>query len=55
MTASANLESINDDGFLGSPYRLARVFGTYVHENDPRYPRTEHHVFLWRTPLKACP
>jgi len=35
-TASANLESINDDGYLGSPYRLARVFGTYVHENDPR-------------------
>ena len=35
-TASANLESINDDGFLGSPYRLARVFDTYVHENDPR-------------------
>lgn len=35
-TTSANLESIDDDGYLGSPYRLARVFGTYVHENDPR-------------------
>jgi len=35
-TASINGESINDDGYLGSPYRLARVFGTYVHENDPR-------------------
>jgi hypothetical protein len=35
-TASINAESINDDGYLGSPYRLARVFGTYVHENDPR-------------------
>lgn len=35
-TASANLESINDEGLLGSPYRLARVFGTFVHENDPR-------------------
>jgi hypothetical protein len=35
-TASANLEAINDDGYLGSPYRLARVFGTFVHENDPR-------------------
>ena len=34
-TASANLESIADDGYLGSPYRLARVFGTFVHENDP--------------------
>ena len=34
-TASANLESIDDDGYLGSPYRLARVFGTFVHENDP--------------------
>ena len=34
-TVSANLESINDDGYLKSPYRLARVFGTYVHENDP--------------------
>ncbi len=35
-TVSANLESVNDDGYLGSPYRLARVFGTFVHENDPR-------------------
>ena len=34
-TVSANLESINDDGYLKSPYRLARVFGAYVHENDP--------------------
>ncbi len=35
-TASANLEAIADDGYLGSPYRLARVFGTFIHENDPR-------------------
>ena len=35
-TASANLEAVNDDGYLGSPYRLARVFGTFVHENAPR-------------------
>jgi hypothetical protein len=35
-TASANLEAIDDDGYLGSPYRLARVFDTYVHERDPR-------------------
>jgi hypothetical protein len=34
-TASANLEAVDDAGYLGSPYRLARVFGTYVHENDP--------------------
>jgi hypothetical protein len=34
-TASANLESINDDGYLQSPYRLARVFGSYIHENAP--------------------
>lgn len=34
-TASLNLESINDDGFLKSPYRLARVFDTYIHENTP--------------------
>jgi hypothetical protein len=35
-TVSANLESIDDDGYLGSPYRLARVFDSYVHERDPR-------------------
>jgi hypothetical protein len=35
-TASANLEAIADDGYLGSPYRLARVFGTWIHEKDPR-------------------
>jgi len=34
-TASANVEAVDDAGYLGSPYRLARVFGTYVHENDP--------------------
>ena len=34
-TASANLESIADDGYLKSPYRLARVFGSYIHENAP--------------------
>ncbi len=35
-TASANLEAVDDDGYLGSPYRLARVFDTFVHERDPR-------------------
>lgn len=34
--AAVNLESIDDSGYLGSPYRLARVFDTYVHERDPR-------------------
>jgi hypothetical protein len=34
--ASANLETVSDDGFLGSPYRVARVFGTTVPERDPR-------------------
>jgi len=34
-TASANLESINDDGYLKSPYRLAKVIGTYLHEQAP--------------------
>ncbi|HSI51379.1 MAG TPA: DUF3570 domain-containing protein [Ideonella sp.] len=33
--ASANLEAIADDGYLGSPYRLARVFGSFIHENNP--------------------
>ncbi len=34
--ASANLEAIADDGYLGSPYRVARVFGAAVPERDPR-------------------
>jgi hypothetical protein len=33
---SANLEALADDGFLGSPYRVARVFGAAVPERDPR-------------------
>jgi hypothetical protein len=33
---SANLEAVSDDGFLGSPYRAARAFGTTVPENNPR-------------------
>ncbi|HJV61081.1 MAG TPA: DUF3570 domain-containing protein [Albitalea sp.] len=33
---SANVEAISDDGFLGSPYRVARVFGAAVPERDPR-------------------
>jgi hypothetical protein len=34
--ASANFEAISDDGFLGSPYRAARVFGAAVQERNPR-------------------
>jgi hypothetical protein len=33
---SANLEAMSDDGFLGSPYRVARVFGAAVPERNPR-------------------
>ena len=33
---SANLEALADDGFLGSPYRAARVFGALVPERNPR-------------------
>jgi hypothetical protein len=33
---SANGEAMADDGFLGSPYRLARVFNAEVHERVPR-------------------
>jgi hypothetical protein len=34
--ASANFEVVSDDGFLGSPYRAARVFGAAVPERLPR-------------------
>lgn len=34
--ASANFEIVSDDGFLGSPYRPARVFGAAVPERNPR-------------------
>lgn len=33
---SANFEALSDDGFLGSPYRSARVFGAFVPERNPR-------------------
>ena len=35
---SANFEAISDDGFLGSPYRVARVFGAAVPERIPAHP-----------------
>jgi hypothetical protein len=34
--ASFNFEAISDDGYLGSPYRVARVFGATVPERNPR-------------------
>jgi hypothetical protein len=34
--ASANFEAISDDGYLGSPYRVAIVFGAAVKERLPR-------------------
>jgi hypothetical protein len=34
--ASANVEAVADDGYLGSPYRAARVFGAAVPERNPR-------------------
>jgi hypothetical protein len=33
---SANLEVIADDGYLGSPYRVAQIFGATLRENVPR-------------------
>ena len=35
--------------------RRNELFEAGVPEDDARYPRTEHHVFLWTTPLKSCP
>jgi hypothetical protein len=34
--ASLGLEAVSDEGFLGSPYRAARVFGALVPERNPR-------------------
>lgn len=34
--ASVNGEAIADEGYLGNPYRVARVFGAYVPERMPR-------------------
>jgi hypothetical protein len=34
--ASINAEALADEGFLGSPYRVAREFGAYVPERTPR-------------------
>jgi len=33
---SLNAEALSDDGYLGSPYRAARVFGAAVPERNPR-------------------
>jgi hypothetical protein len=34
--ATLGLEAVSDEGFLGSPYRVARVFGAAVPERNPR-------------------
>lgn len=34
--ATLNFEAVSDDGYLGSPYRVARVFGATVPERNPR-------------------
>lgn len=34
--ASVNVELVSDEGYLGSPYRAARVFGAAVPERNPR-------------------
>jgi hypothetical protein len=34
--AALNFEALSDDGYLGSPYRSARVFGAFVPERNPR-------------------
>jgi hypothetical protein len=36
LLASANFEVVSDDGYLGNPYRAARVFGAAVPERNPR-------------------
>jgi hypothetical protein len=33
---SANYEAVADEGYLGNPYRVARVFGAAVPERNPR-------------------
>jgi hypothetical protein len=33
---SVNFEAVSDSGFLGSPYRVARVFGATIEERVPR-------------------
>jgi len=43
--ASANLEAIDDSGYLGNPYRAARVFGATVPERVPRT-RSSHALNL---------
>jgi hypothetical protein len=42
---SLNLESVSDDGYLQSPYRVARLFGAAVPERDPST-RTSHAALL---------
>lgn len=43
--ATANFEVVSDDGYLGSPYRVALVFGAAVPERVPRT-RTSRSIVL---------
>lgn len=36
LLANLNFEAVSDDGYLGNPYRAARVFGAAVPERNPR-------------------
>lgn len=36
LLASINFEAVSDEGFLGNPYRSARVFGAAIPERNPR-------------------
>src|SRR5882757_2207822 len=57
--ASLNLETLSDQGYLGSPYRAARVFGAFIPERDPST-RTGHAALLraigdigWRSAVRV--
>lgn len=45
LLMSANFEAVSDDGFLGSPYRVAFVRGAAQNERDPRT-RTSRAIML---------
>jgi len=56
---SLNLETVSDQGYLGSPYRAVRVFGALIPERDPST-RTSHAVSLravgdigWRSAVRV--
>jgi len=57
--ASLDLETVSDQGYLGSPYRAVRVFGAFIPERDPST-RTSHAATLrakgdigWHSAVRA--